>query len=167
MARSSADDGVRYQRLAAPWDEALALFSFAGAWAPAPKSVAAGWGARTGERLSGALLGERAGSAAMLHGPVVITPSDAPSEVAVDVAAHLVADALTDAESDGIDTVYTRPQGLDGVWVRSGFIPIPEAELPKGLRGRPGIGLFGWRGGTALWSSAGRTVTRRRQVPPR
>jgi hypothetical protein len=42
------------------------------------------------------------------------------------------------------------------VWVREGFIPVPEAELPRELQGRPGLGLFGWRGGTALWSTAGR-----------
>jgi len=34
--------------------------------------------------------------------------------------------------------------------------------LPKALRGRPGVGLFGWRGGTALWSAAGRGVDRAR-----
>jgi hypothetical protein len=45
--------------------------------------------------------------------------------------------------------------------VRLGFIPVPEAELPETLRGRPGIGLFGWRGGSALWSAAGRGRDRR------
>jgi hypothetical protein len=167
LARSKAGDGVSYRRLGTPWEEALSLFSFAGAWAPAGESLAVGWGAFDGERLSGALLGEREGAAAMLHGPVVVTPSDARPEAAIEVAGHLVADALDQAQADGIETVFTRPQGLDRIWVRSGFIPVPEAELPRGLRGRPGIGLFGWRGGTALWSSAGRGGARRRQVPAR
>jgi len=167
LARSSSGSGVRYERLSTPWDPSLSLFSFAGAWAPAAASLAVGWGAWEGERLSGALLGERAGTAAMLHGPVVVTPPDSPPETAFEVAGHLVAQALEQSEADGIETVYTRPQGLDRIWVRSGFIPIPEAELPKGLRGRPGIGLFGWRGGTALWSAAGRGPVRRRSVPSR
>ena len=78
--------------------------------------------------------------------------------------ARLLDDALELPQAEGIDTLYTRPQGLDRVWVRNGFIPIPEAELPEALRGRPGIGLFGWRGGTAIWSSAGRA--RPRSPPP-
>ena len=167
MARSSSGSGVRYEPLSTPWDAPLSLFSFAGAWAPAATSLSAGWGAWDGEQLSGALLGERAGTSAMLHGPVVVSPPDSPPETAFEVAGHLVAQALEQSGADGIETVYTRPQGLDRIWVRSGFIPIPEAELPKGLRGRPGVGLFGWRGGTALWSAAGRGPTRRRSVPSR
>jgi hypothetical protein len=38
------------------------------------------------------------------------------------------------------------------VWVRFGFIPLPESSLPPALAGRPGVGLFAWRGGSALWS---------------
>ena len=75
-----------------------------------------------------------------------------------DEALRLLDDALGHAETQGIVTLYTRPQSLDRVWVRNGFIPIPEADLPEALRGRPGIGLFGWRGGTAIWSMAGRAV---------
>ena len=116
---------------------------------------------------AGALLGERAGGVLMLHGPVVVAPPDAPSEAAIDIAGRLVTDALAQVEADGIDTVYTRPQGLDRIWVRSGFIPIPEVQLPRGLKGRPGVGLFGWRGGTALWSSAGRNAPRSRKVAAR
>jgi len=52
----------------------------------------------------------------------------------------------------GVRTVYARPQGLDRVWVRFGFIPVPESTLPAGLAGRPGAGLFAWRGGSALWT---------------
>jgi hypothetical protein len=92
---------------------------------------------------------------------VVVTPPDAPAETALEVAAELLASVLRHAEESGIDTVFTRPQGLDKIWVRYGFIPLPEAELPKGLRGRPGVGLYGWRGGTALWSAAGRNAAAR------
>jgi len=163
LARSSWD-AVSYRPLPAPWEPALSLFTFAGAWAPALESLATCWGAWETERLCGALLAERAGTSAMLHGPVVVAPPDAPSEAAIEVARRLVADALTQAQADGIDTLFTRPQGLDRIWVRSGFIPVPEAELPRGLRGRPGVGLFGWRGGTALWSSAGRGAARPRSL---
>jgi len=162
LARSNADTGLAYRALSAPWEEALSLFDFAGAGAPPRDGLAAGWGAWSGERLCGALLAERAGASAMLHGPVVVTEPD----IALDIADRLVADALREAPEAGIDTVYTRPQGLDRAWVRSGFIPIPEAELPSALRGRPGLGLFGWRGGTALWSSAGRGASPARGAPP-
>ncbi|HEV3348491.1 MAG TPA: hypothetical protein VHC93_15460 [Methylomirabilota bacterium] len=108
----------------------------------------------------GALLMERAGGAAMLHGPVVVAPPGTPAEDVLGAAADLTAQALTFAASSGIETVFARPQSLDRVWVRSGFIPVPEAELPRPLRGRPGLGLFGWRGGTALWSTAGRGGSR-------
>jgi hypothetical protein len=36
--------------------------------------------------------------------------------------------------------------------VRFGFIPVPESTLPTDLAGRPGAGLYAWRGGTALWT---------------
>ena len=160
MARSNPWSDLAYRSLEAPWSEALELFSFAGAWAPPPGSVESGWGAWDGSRLLGALLVEPAGPAAMLHGPVVVAPSDAPPEQALDAAARLVAEGLGQAQAAGIATVFARPQGLDRIWVRSGFIPVPEAELPAGFRGRPGLGLFGWRGGTALWSTAGRGAPR-------
>ena len=139
----------------------MELFRFAGASAPPIEQIGSGWAGWDGERVCGALLTEREGSSAMLHGPVVVTPLDAPAEAAIDIAAELLGSALRHAESAGIDTVFTRPQGLDRMWVRHGFIPIPEAELPKALRGRPGVGLYGWRGGTALWSSAGRSAAAR------
>ena len=63
---------------------------------------------------------------------------------ALEVAAHLLADALEHAGTRGIDTVFTRPQGLDPLWVRLGFIPVPEVELPRGLRGRPGEKRSNW-----------------------
>ena len=105
----------------------------------------------------------------MVHGPVVVARepgvpdappagSSAPEPGAdpLEIAEQILADILAYAGSAGVDTVFTRPQGLDRLWVRSGFIPVPEVELPADLSGRPGAGLFGWRGGTALWSAAGR-----------
>ena len=161
MARSSAPAQISDGPLTAPWDPALELFRFAGASAPPAEQISAGWAGWDGERVCGALLAERDGSSAMLHGPVVVAPPDAPAETALAVAVELLSSALRHAESAGIDTVFTRPQGLDRLWVRYGFIPVPEAELPKALRGRPGVGLYGWRGSTALWSSAGRNAAAR------
>ena len=156
MGRSSAGSALVYRPLTAPWAEALELFRFAGAWAPPPADVRAGWGAWEGDRLLGALLMERVGPTAMLHGAVVVAPSGMPTEDVLGVASELVAQALAHAGADGVETVFVRPQSLDRVWVRNGFIPVPEAELPRELQGPPGVGLFGWRGGTALWSTAGR-----------
>jgi len=51
-----------------------------------------------------------------------------------------------------VETIFTRPIGLDRVWVRLGFIPVPETTLPSALSGRAGAGLYAWRGGTALWT---------------
>ncbi len=160
MGRSNAADALAYQPITEPWVAALELFHFAGAWTPAPAGLHAGWGAWVGDRLVGAVLMERAGSTAMLHGPVVVAPSGMPAEDVLGVASELTIQGLAHAGSAGIETVFARPQGLDRVWVRAGFIPVPEAELPRGLRGRPGLGLFGWRGGTALWSTAGRGGSR-------
>ena len=160
MGRSSPTSALAYRPLTAPWEQPLELFRFAGAWVPPPADVHAGWGAWEGAHLVGALLMERAGASAMLHGPVVVAPSGMPSEEVVAVAAELTGQALAHAGPAAIETIFARPQGLDRVWVRSGFIPVPEAELPPGLRGRPGLGLFGWRGGTALWSTAGRGGSR-------
>jgi hypothetical protein len=155
LGRSSPRGTLAYRPLTAPAEAALELFRFAGAWAPPPADVFAGWGVWDDERLVGALLMERAGAAAMLHGPVVVAPAGMPAEDVLGVAGELTAQALTHAGSVGIETTFARPQSLDRVWVRAGFIPLPEAELPRALRGRPGLGLFGWRGGTALWSGRG------------
>jgi hypothetical protein len=156
LARSSASAALAYRPLTPPWEQAVELFRFAGAWAPPAADVAAGWGAWDGERLVGAVLMERAGATAMLHGPVVVAPPGMPVEDVLTIASELVAQPLAHAAPVGVETIFTRPQGLDRVWVRHGFIPVPEAELPRELTGRPGLGLFGWRGGTALWSTAGR-----------
>ena len=167
MGRSKAGAELGYRPLDPPWTPALELFGFAGAWAPPDAHIKLGWGAWDGGRLSGALLLERAGSSAMLHGPVVVAPAEAPLEDALEVAAQLLADGLGQVEAESIETLFARPQGLDRIWVRYGFIPVPEAELPEPLRGRPGIGLFGRRGGTALWSAAGRGRARPRTAAER
>jgi hypothetical protein len=134
------------------------LFDFAALPWPESSRVAFGWGAfaasgapaggdAPGERLAGALVAEVADRVVMLHGPVV---RDA--EEPLDVAAQLVAAALDHATALGTETVFARPQGLDRVWIRFGFIPVPEGALPSALAGRAAIGLYAWRGGSALWS---------------
>jgi N-acetylglutamate synthase-like GNAT family acetyltransferase len=95
----------------------------------------------------GAVVIERGGRATFLHGPVVTSES-----TPLEIAAQLVAAALDHASALGARTVFARPQSLDRVWVRFGFIPVPEGALPAVLAGRPGRGLFAWRGGSALWS---------------
>jgi hypothetical protein len=119
-----------------------------------PERLALAWGAFVargdGERLVGAIVAERHAGAAMLHGPVVAT-EDGPDDP-LETAAQLVAAAMDHATALGGVTIYVRPQGLDRVWVRFGFIPVPEVALPSALTGRPGVGLYAWRGGSALWT---------------
>jgi hypothetical protein len=139
--------GVGYRPLPDP-GPARPLFDFAAVPWPRPDALALAWGAFTGDqRLVGALVAEGAESQAFLHGPVVVA-GDEPLEI----AAQLVAAALDHAVALGYQTVFVRPQGLDRVWVRFGFIPVPESTLPPSLAGRPGAGLYAWRGGTALWT---------------
>jgi hypothetical protein len=168
--RSRALEGLAYRPLAGADRAVRELFGFVGAWLPPERQVDSGWGAWDGPRLAGALLLVRSGAAVMIHGPVVMTSETAsPDETAggapgatpgdaLDVAAQLVEEALAQAAGRGVDTLFTRPQGLDPVWVRLGFIPVPEVALPRGLRGVPGLGLFAWRGGSAIWSAAGRAA---------
>jgi hypothetical protein len=162
LGRSNTAEGLTYRPLETPGRDARDLFAFVGAWAPPESAVSAGWGAWDADRLVGALLLERAGGAGMLYGPVVIAADAAEPDAPFDIALRLLEHALSLAEAQGISTLYTRPQSLDRIWVRTGFIPIPEADLPAALRGRPGLGLFGWRGGTAIWSMAGRAEAARR-----
>jgi hypothetical protein len=129
------------------------LFDFAAVpWPTAPAAFT--WGAFAAEagaeRLVGALVGERSRSDLLLHGPVVRT--DEGPDDPLEVAAQLVAAALDHAAALVVTTVFTRPQGLDRVWVRFGFIPVPEVTLPAAFAGRPGVGLYAWRGGSALWT---------------
>ena len=98
----------------------------------------------------GAVAAERHGAAALLHGPV-IDARERPEDP-LQVAGQLVAAALDHATALGAATLYTRPQGLDRIWIRFGFIPVPEVALPAALAGRPGVGLYAWRGGSALWT---------------
>jgi hypothetical protein len=81
----------------------------------------------------------------------VRTDAGAPDDP-LEVAAQLVAAALDHAAALGVVTVFARPGGLDRIWVRFGFIPVPEVTLPAPLAGRPGVGLYAWRGGSALWT---------------
>jgi len=119
------------------------LFRFAGAYAPDPDPAELAWEAVAEGRTIGGLLCERRGAHGFVHGPVVVAP---PSGVeAIEVAAQLAAPLLDAAPSLGLDTLFTRPQGLDRVWVRLGLVPVPEAFLPADLRGRPGSGLHAWR----------------------
>jgi hypothetical protein len=131
---------------------ARALFDFAAV--PWPEPVAFAWGAvladAGGERLIGALAAERHATTAMLFGPVI--DSRQSIQDPLEVARQLVAAAIDHATALGAATLYTRPQGLDRVWVRFGFIPVPEVALPPALAGRPGAGLYAWRGGSALWT---------------
>jgi len=130
------------------------LFDFAAAaWPPQDPCLA--WGATIGpdDRLVGGVVAERDGDTAMLYGPLIVD-EDGSTTVndRLDMAAQLVAAAIEHARALGIRTAFARPQGVDRIWVRFGFIPLPESTLPAGLRGRPGAGLFAWRGGSALWT---------------
>jgi hypothetical protein len=119
------------------------LFHFAGA-PPAPERPGElAWEAVADERLVGGVLLERHGEHGFVHGPVVVEPP--PGTEPLEVAAQLVAALLGQATDLRMTTLFTRPQGLDRVWVRSGFVPVPEAFLPDALRGRPGSGLHAWR----------------------
>jgi hypothetical protein len=126
------------------------LFDFAAVPWPAA-DIALSWGAATaadgGERLVGAVVAERDGPAMLLHGPVVVVEKEP-----LEIASQLLAAVLDHATATGVVTVFTRPQSLDRVWVRFGFIPVPESTLPPALAGREGAGLYAWRGGSALWT---------------
>ena len=134
---------------------ARSLFDFAAVPWPTAPDLPLAWGASTAgarsETLVGAVVGERSRSDALLHGPVVRTDGDAPDDP-LEVAAQLVAATLDHATAIGVITVFGRPAGLDRVWVRFGFIPVPEVTLPAPLAGRAGVGLYAWRGGSALWT---------------
>ncbi|PYM67798.1 MAG: hypothetical protein DMD79_00220 [Candidatus Rokuibacteriota bacterium] len=119
------------------------LFQYAGAFAPVPRPDELAWEAEAGERLVGGAVVERQGAHGMIHGPVVVEPPEGTESL--EVAAQLVDALITEATAAGLDSVYARPQGLDRVWVRTGFVPMPEASLPDSLRGRPGTGLHVWR----------------------
>ena len=147
--------GIGYRPLpdASP---ARPLFDFAAVPWPARGPAAFTWGAFAagdgGERLVGTVVGEAGDDALMLHGPVVRAEEAAAGGDALEMAAQLVAAALDHAAAMGARTVFARPQGLDRVWVRFGFIPVPESTLPAALAGGAATGLYAWRGGSALWT---------------
>jgi hypothetical protein len=135
-------------RLLSDVTRARELFDFAAVPWPEERDVVLAWGAwNGGDRLCAALLATRKGPSAMFHGPVVRDTGDP-----LEVAAQLVTAALDHATALGAVTVYARPLGLDRVWVRSGFLPVPESSLPGGLVAPGGPGLYAWRGGSALWT---------------
>ncbi len=134
---------MQYRPSQAGAAEVRRLFDFAGAWTPPPGPQEFAWEAVADDRLVGAILVERAGAQGFVHGPVVVEPPA--STEPLEVAAQLVAPVLAQAAARHVDTLFTRPQGLDRIWVRFGFIPVPEATLPAALRGRPGTGLHAWR----------------------
>ncbi len=135
--------GLRYGPCQAGAAEVRRLFDYAGAWVPAPSAGELAWEARAEDRLVGGVLVERHAEHGFIHGPVVVDPP--PGAEPLEVAAQLVAAVLEEATALGMANLFTRPSGLDRVWVRSGFVPVPEAGLPPALRGRPGSGLFVWR----------------------
>jgi hypothetical protein len=148
--------GVGYRPLA-DIERGRALFDFAAV--PWPERPVFAWGAWIagdgGERLVGAVAAERHASTALLSGPVIATaelPATATPLEPLEIAGQLLAASIDHAGALGIATLYARPQGLDRVWVRLGFIPVPEVALPPALAGRPGAGLYAWRGGSALWT---------------
>jgi N-acetylglutamate synthase-like GNAT family acetyltransferase len=93
------------------------------------------------------VVAESPGRAGLVHGPVVVTERDP-----LELAAHLIEAIIDHATASGVQTLFAQPQGLDRLWVRHGFIPVPEGVLPEGLSGRLGDGLYAWRGGSAVWS---------------
>jgi hypothetical protein len=127
---------------------ARSLFDFAAVSWPPTDDIAVAWGASDGgQHLVGAVLGERSGPVMLLHGPVVRAETEP-----LEIASQLVAAVIDHAVASGVVTIFARPQSLDRVWVRFGFIPVPEGTLPSDLAGRVGSGLYAWRGGTALWT---------------
>lgn len=169
LASPPATEGVAFEPLTERADEARRLFTYAGAWAPPPSKGEVAWGAFVGQeadrKLIGALLLERKGAAGILYGPVVVHTPGASSDP-LEIAARLLAALVAQATGSGVETLFARPQGLDRVWVRFGFIPVPEADLPQAFKGRPGTGLFAWRGGTALWSTRKRQTENDPRTPP-
>jgi len=135
--------GILYRPCQAGAGAVRTLFQYAGAFVPVPRPDELAWEAEAGERLVGGAVVERQGAHGMIHGPVVVEPPEGTESL--EVAAQLVAALITEATAAGLDSVYARPQGLDRVWVRTGFVPMPEASLPDSLRGRPGTGLHVWR----------------------
>ena len=69
----------------------------------------------------------------LLHGPVVVVETEP-----LELAAQLIGAIIDHATATGAVTLFARPQGLDRLWVRFGFVPVPEGTLPAGPVGPPG-----------------------------
>lgn len=128
--------------------EARSLFDFAAfPWPPTGNPLLA-WGAfEPAGALGGAVVAETPGRVALLHGPVVVTEREA-----LELANQLIGAIVDHVTAAGAHTIFARPQGLDRLWVRFGFIPVPEGTLPAALTSRGSDGLYAWRGGSAVWS---------------
>lgn len=135
--------GIVYRPCQARAADVRRLFDFAGAWIPVPAPEEIAWEACAEGRLVGGALVEVTGDHGFIHGPVVVDPPAGAESL--EVAAQLVAPLLEAAAHQALKTLYTRPQGLDRLWVRFGLVPVPEASLPASLRDRPGTGLHMWR----------------------
>jgi hypothetical protein len=119
------------------------LFHFAGAWTPAFAPGELAWEAVAPGGLVGGVLVERDHDCGFIHGPVVVEPP--PDAEALEVAAQLAAPLLEPGTDPTMTRAFARPGGLDRLWVRLGFVPMPEASLPPTMRDRPGTGLYVWR----------------------
>ena len=135
--------GVVYQPCQSGAPEVRQLFRFAGAFVPDLEPDEIAWEARADGRIVGGVLCERRRAHGFIHGPVVVDPPAGAEPI--EVAAQLVSPIVDSAKAIPLDSLFTRPQGLDRVWVRLGFVPMPQAFLPDALRGRPGSGLHVWR----------------------
>ena len=135
--------GVVYRPCQSGAPAVRGLFQFAGAFAPDPGPDEIAWEAEASGRMVGGVLCERHGAHGFVHGPVVVSPPDGAEPL--EVAAQLVSPLVEMARTLPLDALFARPQGLDRVWVRLGFVPMPAAFLPATLRGRPGSGLHVWR----------------------
>jgi hypothetical protein len=135
--------GLAYRPCPAEAEAVRRLFRFAGAWAPAAAPRELAWEAAAPGGLVGGVLVERERDCGFIHGPVVVEPP--PDIEPLEVAAQLVAPLLEPGTDPAMARAFARPGGLDRLWVRLGFVPMPEATLPSTLRGRPGTGLYVWR----------------------
>ena len=79
------------------------------------------------------MLCERRGAHGFIHGPVVVDPP--PGAEPIEVAAQLVSPLVDSARALPLDSLFARPQGLDRVWVRLGFVPDARG-LPAGRPAR-------------------------------
>jgi hypothetical protein len=127
------------------------LFDFAALPWPSVANPLLAWGAfdstGEGDALVGAVLAESPGRVGLLHGPVIVAEREA-----LELAGQLIGAVIDHTSGAGVRTLFAQPQGLDRLWVRFGFVPVPEGTLPDGLSARSGDGLYGWRGGSAIWS---------------